>query len=189
VLFVCTKNPENGRPNFLKKFRVKITKKFERTWAIVPVKQKNHRKFAWGKRSSLVKYESEQTKKIKSQIRITESEGFYWCFLKTNSKRTQPRITTKNCTVRAYAVIQRVYLHTNQSPAEPISKELKGSLQNHKRSEREKLRTQNFRNSSKGIKLKLRSNQNMWVILATIPRIKLEERKHSRSTKSLWILN
>jgi hypothetical protein len=61
------------------------------------------------------------------------------------------RITTKNCTVRVFAVIQRVYLSTNQSLRASIPKELKGASQNHKRRERETPRTQNFRNSSKGI--------------------------------------
>jgi hypothetical protein len=54
------------------------------------------------------------------------------------------RITTKNYTVRAYVVIQRVYLHQNQSPVVPMLQELEGSPQIHKRRGREKL-TQNFR--------------------------------------------
>jgi hypothetical protein len=48
-------------------------------------------------------------------------------------------------------MIQRVYISTNQYPTTSISKELKGSPQNHKIREREKLKTQDFRNSSKGI--------------------------------------
>jgi hypothetical protein len=35
---------------------------------------------------------------------------------------------------------------------------------------------------------KLRSDQNLWVVRATLPHIKLEEHNHCRSTKSLWIL-
>jgi adenine-specific DNA glycosylase len=53
---------------------------------------------------------------------------------------------------------------------------------------REKPRTLNFRNSSKGAKLKLRSDQNLWAELVALPQIKLEEHKHSQSTKSLLIL-
>jgi hypothetical protein len=56
----------------------------------------------------------------------------------------------KNSTVRAYAVIQRVYLSPNQSPTTSISKELKGSPQNHIIREREKPKIEGFRNSSKG---------------------------------------
>jgi hypothetical protein len=109
-------------------------------------------------------------------------------FSQNKLKQNSTRVTTKNCTLRVYAVIQRVYLYTSQSPTAPISKELKGSPQNHKRREREKPRTQAFKNSSKGAKLKLRSDQIMCGVRATLPRIKLEEHNHSRSTKSLWIL-
>jgi hypothetical protein len=71
--------------------------------------------------------------------------GFSQNKLKDNSSR----ITTKNCTVRAYAMIQRVYLSPNQSPTTSISKELKGSPQNHKIMEREKPKTQDFRNPAR----------------------------------------
>jgi hypothetical protein len=50
----------------------------------------------------------------------------------------------KNITMRAYAVIQRVYIHTSQSPTSSMSQELEGSPQIHKRRGREKPRTQNF---------------------------------------------
>jgi hypothetical protein len=41
-------------------------------------------------------------------------------------------------------VIQRVYLHPNQSPIAPMSQKLKGSPQINKRRGRAKPRTQNF---------------------------------------------
>jgi hypothetical protein len=49
---------------------------------------------------------------------------------------------TKNCSVRAYVVIPRVYLHPNQTPTIPMSQELKVSPQIHKRKGMEKPRTQ-----------------------------------------------
>jgi hypothetical protein len=58
------------------------------------------------------------------------------------------RIMTKNCTKRVYAVIQRLYLSTNQYPTAPTTQELKGSSQIHKEKESKNSRTkstQNFR--------------------------------------------
>jgi hypothetical protein len=49
-------------------------------------------------------------------------------FSQNKLKQNSTRVTTKNCTLRVYAVIQRVYLYTSQSPTAPISKELKGSM-------------------------------------------------------------
>jgi hypothetical protein len=84
-------------------------------------------------------------------------------------------------------VIQRAYFSTNQPQTEPISKGLSFSTKPEEKG-REKPKTLNFRNSSKGAKLKHRSDQNLWAKPATHPRIKLEEHKHSRSAKLLWIL-
>jgi hypothetical protein len=53
-----------------------------------------------------------------------------------------------------YTTIQRAYFSKNQPQIEPISKGLKVSPQNYKSWGREKLRTLNFRNTSKGAKLK-----------------------------------
>jgi hypothetical protein len=69
---------------------------------------------------------------IQSQIRNPKSDVVLLGFSQNKLKENLARITTKNCTMRAYAVIQRVYPHINQSPTSPISKELKGSPQNHK---------------------------------------------------------
>jgi hypothetical protein len=73
-----------------------------------------------------------------------------------------------NCSVRAYAVIQRVYLHPNQTPTVSISQELKVSPQIHKRKGREnqKYKLQNFSEYSK---LRSRSDKNLWAIAVTIP--------------------
>jgi hypothetical protein len=51
---------------------------------------------------------------------------------------------TKNCTVRVYAVIQRVYIHPNQSPTIPMSQKLEGSPQIHKRRGKDKTKLQNL---------------------------------------------
>jgi hypothetical protein len=66
-------------------------------------------------------------------------------FSQNELKETSTRIMTKNCIVGVHALIQRVYLHTNQSPTAHISKQLKGSPQNHKRRKMGKPRAQNFR--------------------------------------------
>jgi hypothetical protein len=71
-----------------------------------------------------------------------------WGFVGVFTKRTQRELNSdhdQNCITGVYALIQRVYLHTNQSPTAPISKELKGSPQNHKKRKREKQKTQDFR--------------------------------------------
>jgi hypothetical protein len=60
--------------------------------------------------------------------------GFYWAF--SNELKTEStQIMTKNCTTCAYAVIQRVYLPTNQSPTTTTTQELEGSSQIHKKRE------------------------------------------------------
>jgi hypothetical protein len=56
---------------------------------------------------------------------------------------------TKNYIVRTYAVIQILYLHPNQSPTTPMSQELEGSPQIHKRRGRENLRIEDFRISAR----------------------------------------
>jgi hypothetical protein len=62
---------------------------------------------------------------------------FCWGFPQNELKENSTRITTKNYIIRAFVVIQGVYLYTNHSPTTPTSKELKGSPQNHKRRGRE----------------------------------------------------
>jgi hypothetical protein len=59
--------------------------------------------------------------KIEAQIRNLESDGVLLGFSQNKLKENSTRITTKNCIMRAYAVIQIVYLHTNQTPIAPIS--------------------------------------------------------------------
>jgi hypothetical protein len=120
---------------------------------------------------------------IKSHIRNPESDAVLLGISQNELNENSTQITTKNCAMRAYAVIHRVYLHTNKSPTVPISKDLKVSPQNNKRREREKPRTQDSRNSSMCANLKLRSDQNLWAIRATLPRIELGEHNHNRSTK------
>jgi hypothetical protein len=85
-----------------------------------------------GRRCLLVKYEPEQTK-IKVQIRSLENDGVLLGFSQNKLKRESTQIATKNCTMRAHTVIKRVYLHSNQSLTTPMSQELEGSPQNHKR--------------------------------------------------------
>ena len=93
------------------------------------------------------------------QIWKYEQNGVLLGFSQNELKENSTRITTKNCTVRAYAVIQRVYLYTNQSPTTPISKELEGSPQNHKRGEREKPRTQELQKFQQGYKLRFEAKE------------------------------
>jgi hypothetical protein len=116
---------------------------------------------------------------IKSQIGNPEKDGVF-------SKRTQMRINSdhdQELLMRAYAVIPRVYLHPNQTPTVPMSQELNVSPQIYKRKGREK--PMGLRSDKN---LRLRSDKNLWAIPTTLPHIKLEEHKHRRSTKSLWIL-
>jgi hypothetical protein len=65
-------------------------------------------------------------------------DGVLMGFSQNKLKENSTRITTKNCTVRVCAVIQRVYFSTNQPQTKPMTKELKGSPQKHKIREREK---------------------------------------------------
>jgi hypothetical protein len=51
--------------------------------------------------------------KIEARIRKPESDGVLLGFSQNKLKRESTWITTKNCTIRAYAMIQRVYLHPN----------------------------------------------------------------------------
>jgi hypothetical protein len=95
-----------------------------------------------------VKCKPEQ-KKIKAQIKNPQRYGVSLGFSQNELKRESTRITSKNCIVWAYTVIQRVYLLTNPIPRAPISQELEGSPQIHKRREREKPRTQDFRISTR----------------------------------------
>jgi hypothetical protein len=90
-----------------------------------------------------VKYGSNK-QKIEAQIRKPKRDGFFWGFSQNELEQESTRITTKNFTIRAYIVIQRVYLHPNQSPIAPMSQKLKGSPQINKRRGRAKPRTQNF---------------------------------------------
>jgi hypothetical protein len=87
--------------------------------------------------------------KVKAQIKKPERDGVLFRFSQNELKWESTRITTKNCIVRVYAMIQRVYLYQNQSPTVPISQELKGSPQIHKKRGRETPRTQNFKISAR----------------------------------------
>jgi hypothetical protein len=87
--------------------------------------------------------------KIEAQIRNPENDGVLLGFSQNKLKRESSQITTKSYIIRAYKVIQRVYLYPNQSPTTPMSQELKGSPQIHKRRKRENPRTQDFRISAK----------------------------------------
>jgi hypothetical protein len=66
---------------------------------------------------------------IKSRIRNPKCDEVLLGFSQNELKKNCTWITTKDYTVRAYAVIQIVYLHTNQSLTAPISKELQDSPQ------------------------------------------------------------
>jgi hypothetical protein len=79
--------------------------------------------------------------KIEAWIRKPENDGVLLGFSQNELKRESSQITTKSYTIRAYEVIQRVYLYPNQSPTTPMLQELKGSPQIHKRRKREKPRT------------------------------------------------
>ena len=124
---------------------------------------------------------------IKLHIRNPEMNGF---LLGVSSKRTQRELNSNH----------DQELHHKGICSDPRSLSLHKSFPNNtdiKRTQRfstkpqekgkGKQRTQDFRNSSKGAKLKLRSDQNLWAVRATLPRIKLVEHKHSWSTKSLQI--
>jgi hypothetical protein len=87
--------------------------------------------------------------KIEAQIRKPEGDGVLLGFSQNKLKQESTWITTKNYTVTEYEVIQIVYLHPNKSPIDPMSQELEGSPQIHKRRRREKPRTQNFRISAR----------------------------------------
>jgi hypothetical protein len=86
--------------------------------------------------------------KIEVQMRNPESDGVLLGFSQNELKWESTWITTKNGTVRAYVVIQRAYLHPNQSPTTPMSQQLEGSPQIHKRRGNENQRTQDFRIST-----------------------------------------
>jgi hypothetical protein len=109
-------------------------------------------------------------------------------FSQNELTRESIQITTKNCSVRAYAVMQRVYLHPNQTPIVPMHKNSK-FLHKSTREREGRNQEHKLQNFNKYSKLRLRSDKNLWAIPATFPQIKLEEHKHSRSTKSLWILS
>jgi hypothetical protein len=59
-------------------------------------------------------------------IRKPERDGVLLGFSQNALKWESTRITAKNCTIRAYAMIQRVHLHPNQSPTVLMSQELEG---------------------------------------------------------------
>jgi hypothetical protein len=52
---------------------------------------------------------------IKSHIENPEKDRVLMGFSQNELKRESTQITTKNCSVRAYAMIQTVYLHQNQT--------------------------------------------------------------------------
>jgi hypothetical protein len=88
-------------------------------------------------------------------------------FSQNELKEESTQIMTKNCTVWAYTVIQRVYLLTNQSPTAPISKKLEGSQQILKRRKVKNSRTQDFNNSARE-QTEIEANQNLWDELVTL---------------------
>jgi hypothetical protein len=63
-----------------------------------------------------------------------------------------------------------------------MSQELEGSQQIHKRREEHKIET--TPNFSTDAKLRSRSDQNLWAILMTLPRIELVDHKHSRQLQN-----
>jgi hypothetical protein len=87
--------------------------------------------------------------KIHAQIQNPNCDwGFIGVFL--NELKTELTwITTKNCTTWAYAMIQRVYLPTNQCPTSLVPQELKGSPQIHKKRERKNTRANQTKNFSR----------------------------------------
>jgi hypothetical protein len=155
--------------------------------------------FAWVRRCLLVKYESEQTK----NLRVDQKNWERWGFVRVFSKWTQTRINSDHD-----QELHSKGIHSdpkspspNKSPTTPMSQKLEGSPQIHKgKGESKNTRLQNFSKEQnwdwevnkteieKWTKLRLRSDQNMWVVPATLPRVKLADHKHSRRLqKSLWI--
>jgi hypothetical protein len=65
----------------------------------------------------------------------------------------------------------------------------RGFSTNPQEKDMEETKNTKLQNFSMSAKLRLRSDQNLWAVPATLPRIKLEEHKNSRSTKSLWIID
>jgi hypothetical protein len=66
--------------------------------------------------------------KLYAQIRFPEKDGVF----SNERKLRSTRIKIKNCTNMAYAVIQRVYLSTQQTQTANTTKELDGSSTNPK---------------------------------------------------------
>jgi hypothetical protein len=81
-------------------------------------------------------------KKSKRRLDFLRRYGVFSYELKTRSTR----IMTKNRTKRAYAVIQIVYLSTNQSPTTPTTQELECLSQIHKDEEGKNTRTKSNKN-------------------------------------------
>jgi hypothetical protein len=91
-----------------------------------------------------VKYEPEQNRN-RSADQKPESDVVLLGFSQNKLKGNSTRITTKNITVRAYTVIQRVFLHANKPQQHPYQKNSKvlhkstreeeGRNQEHKTSE------------------------------------------------------
>jgi hypothetical protein len=87
--------------------------------------QTSHGVCAEGKKMN-VEASPRENKKPMHRSNFLRRMGFVGVFSnKLKTRSTQ--IMTKNCTKRAYAVIQRIYLSTNQSPKTPTKQELEGS--------------------------------------------------------------
>jgi hypothetical protein len=132
-----------------------------------------------------VKYESEQTRYQVADRKSRVGWGFDGVF----SKRTQTRINSDHdqellredvCSdpksLSPPKSNPKYPCHKNSKFLHKSTREREGRYQEHK--------LQNF---SKYLKLGLRSDKNLWAVSVTLSQIKLEEQKHSRSTKSLWI--
>jgi hypothetical protein len=92
---------------------------------VVPRRHKRTEVFARGKRMicEVSTRAKQNSMRISASPVLVEVCGVFSNELKMRSTRT----TTKNCTNWAYAVIQRVYLTTQQSPVAPTTQELDGS--------------------------------------------------------------
>jgi hypothetical protein len=106
--------------------------------------------------------------KIEARIKNPERARVLLGFSQSELKENSTRITTKNYTVRAYTLIQRVYLLTNQSKTTP-----KNSKVLHKSTREGKGRTRDWNNSKfqQGCKIEMEKWQKMWAIPVTLPRI------------------
>jgi hypothetical protein len=131
--------------------------------------------------------------KIKSQIRNPILVGVSMGFSVSNSNWVHPKPRPKTTRTKCMQWFEKC-----NSP--PINPQTKSSHKNprvlHTTRREGNGRNQEHKTSEfqQGSKLRLRSDQNLWAVPATLPQIKLEDKKHSRQsptqstiTKSLWI--